>query len=185
MNSSALVLHVDDDPSILALVARKLESHGVKVVSTTDPTDAIKKILVTGARVVLLDIDMPKKDGLTLLREIKKHDAGIQVIMCTGMVSINTVLCATALGAETCIFKPIVNLNEITDAVDRAFEKIDRWWIALKDWIDRKKATDDAAQAICVESQLLSDIPSVFGCYRYESPSDTSNLLPTLQQECG
>jgi hypothetical protein len=101
------------------------------------------------------------------------------------MVSINTVLCATALGAETCIFKPIVNLNEITDAVDRAFEKIDRWWIALKDWIDRKKVTDDAAQAVRVESQLLSDIPSVFGCYRYESPSDISNLRPTLQQECG
>ena len=66
MNSPALVLHVDDDPSILALVSRKLETHGVKVVSTTDPTEAIKKILVTGARVVLLDIDMPEKDGLTL-----------------------------------------------------------------------------------------------------------------------
>jgi DNA-binding NtrC family response regulator len=184
MNTSALVLHVDDDPSILALVARKLETHGVKVVSTTDPTEAIKKLLTTGARVVLLDIDMPKKDGLTLLREIKKLDAGIQVIMCTGMVSINTVLCATALGAETCIFKPIVNLNEITEAVDRAFDKIDRWWIALKDWIDRKKATEDAAQAEYVESQLLTNVQTVFGCYRYETPVNTSNQLPTIHEEC-
>lgn len=184
MNSSAPVLHVDDDPNILALVSRKLESHGVKVVSTTDPTEAIKKILVTGARVVLLDIDMPEKDGLTLLREIKALDAGIQVIMCTGMVSMNTVLRATALGAETCIFKPIVNLNEITEAVDRAFEKIDRWWIALRDWIDRKKATADAAQAEEVEAQLLSNSQSALECYRYEISPCTSKPFDVLQEEC-
>jgi DNA-binding NtrC family response regulator len=184
MNSPALVLHVDDDPNILALVSRKLETHGVKVISTTDPTEAIKKILVTGARVVLLDIDMPEKDGLTLLREIKALDAGIQVIMCTGMVSMNTVLRATALGAETCIFKPIVNLNEITEAVDRAFEKIDRWWIALRDWIDRKKATEDSAQAEEVESQLLSNGQNAFGCYRYEISAGASAPLPILQEEC-
>ena len=104
--------------------------------------------------------------------------------MCTGMVSMNTVLRATALGAETCIFKPIVNLNEITDAVDRAFEKIDRWWIALRDWIDRKKATEDAAQAEEVESQLLSNAQNAFGCYRYEVTADTSSQLPILQTEC-
>lgn len=184
MNSPPLVLHVDDDPSILALVSRKLETHGVKVVSITDPNKAIRTLLETGARVVLLDIDMPKKDGLTLLREIKKLDAGIQVIMCTGMVSINTVLCATALGAETCIFKPIVNLNEITEAIDRAFEKIDRWWIALKDWIERKKATGDAQDAAQIETQLLSNVQSVFGRCDYESSCDKVKSMPAVQSEC-
>ncbi len=184
MNSSALVLHIDDDPSILALVSRKLEKHGVKVVSTTNPLEAIAKLLETGARVVILDIDMPGKDGLTLLQEIKQLDAGIQVIMCTGMVSIHTVLRATALGAETCVFKPIVNLQEITDAVDRAFEKIDRWWIALRDWMDRKKSTGDFCNALDgrsaneVESQLLTHVQSVLGCYRSGTQIDTTAVLP-------
>jgi len=140
MKYNKTVVHIDDDPAILKIVERKLEQHGIPVLSVPSPLNAISVITQIGARVVLLDIDMPGKDGLTLLREIKRYDAGIQVIMCTGMVSLNTVLRATSLGAEACIFKPIHDLNEITAAVDRAFEKIDHWWIALHDWIDRREA---------------------------------------------
>jgi len=144
------VVHIDDDPAILKIVQRKLETHGIQVVSIQDPLKAIAAITQLGARVVLLDIDMPVKDGLTLLHEIKRFDAGIQVIMCTGMVSLQTVLRATSRGAEACIFKPIYDLDEITTAVDRAFERIDRWWLALQNWIDRR----DAFHAI--EHKVLS-----------------------------
>ena len=150
MQYNRTVLHVDDDPAILKIVQRTLDNNGIQVVSIQDPLKAISAIAELGARVVLLDIDMPSKDGLTLLHEIKRFDAGIQVIMCTGMVSIGTVLQASSLGAEACIFKPIYDLDEITTAVDRAFERIDRWWIALQDWMDRR----DAFHAI--ESKVLS-----------------------------
>jgi len=150
MKYNKTVVHVDDDPAILKIVHRKLENHGIPVVSVPSPLDAISAITQIGARVVLLDIDMPGKDGLTLLREIKRFDAGIQVIMCTGMVSLSTVLRATSLGAEACIFKPIHDLNEINTAVDRAFERIDRWWIALEDWIDRREAFH------AIENQVLT-----------------------------
>jgi len=144
------VVHVDDDPAILKIVHRTLEIYGIEVVSVQDPLNAIAVITQLGARVVMLDIDMPGKDGLTLLHEIKRFDAGIQVIMCTGMVSLRTVLRATSLGAESCIFKPIHDLNEITTAVDRAFERIDRWWIALQDWTDRQEAFNQ------VQNQVLT-----------------------------
>jgi len=140
MKYNKIVLHVDDDRAILKIVQRTLDNHGIQVVSIQDPLKAISAIAELGARVVLLDIDMPSKDGLTLLHEIKRFDAGIQVIMCTGMVSLGTVLQATSLGAEECIFKPIYDLEEITTAVDRAFEKIDRWWLALQNWIDRRES---------------------------------------------
>ena len=67
--------------------------------------------------VVLMDIDMPGKDGLTLLREIKQRDAGIKTIMLTGMVSMETVLHATRLGAEEFLFKPIKDLKCVGAAV--------------------------------------------------------------------
>lgn len=154
MEYAKLVLHVDDDPAILRLVGRTLERHGVQVVSVDDPEVVIEKLFETGARVVFLDIDMPSKDGLTLLREIKRHDAGIQVIMCTGLVSISTVLQSTALGAEGCIFKPIVNTRLITEAADRAFEKIDRWWIALRDWTERMKNTSKGQAAMAERAPI-------------------------------
>ncbi len=172
MNYTPLVLHVDDDPAILTLVARKLQSHNVGVISIGDPTKAIDAIVETGVRIVLLDIDMPGKNGLTLLQEIKQLDAGIQVIMCTGMVSMQTILQSTAMGAETCIFKPIVDLGKVTDAVDRAFEKIDRWWAALHDWVERKKLIDgETNQTIDIESQLLHICQSVSGRHDIGSTS--------------
>jgi len=150
MKYNRTVVHIDDDPAILKIVQQKLDDYGIHVVSLQDPLKAIPAMKQLGARVVLLDIDMPVKDGLTLLHEIKLFDAGIQVIMCTGMVSLNTVLRATTLGAEACIFKPINDLNEITAAVDRAFDKIDRWWVALYDWLGRREAFHAA------ENQVLT-----------------------------
>jgi len=142
MQYNRTVLHVDDDPAILKIVQRTLDNHGIQVVSIQDPLKAISAIAELGVRVVLLDIDMPGKDGITLLSEIKRFDAGIQVIMCTGMVSIGTVLQATSLGAEACIFKPIHDFSEITTAVDRAFQAIDQWWIALHDWMERRESSN-------------------------------------------
>ena len=104
-----LVLHIDDDPDFLKLAAYHLQKEGYEVVSVQDPQKAMDSLLRSGARVVLLDIDMPGKDGLTLLREIKLRDSGIQVTMCTGMVSMQTVLRSTSLGAE-------------------------KWWESLAEW---------------------------------------------------
>lgn len=97
MTPEKIVLHVDDDPAILKLIARALDTRGYKVVSVENPEHAISRLFQSAARVVLLDIEMPGKDGLTLLREIKQHDSGIQVIMLTGLVSMGTVLQSTRL----------------------------------------------------------------------------------------
>lgn len=140
-----LVLHVDDDPTVSKLISYHLKKHGYEVVSVQDPSLVMETLMRTGARVVLLDIDMPHKDGLTLLREIKLRDAGIQVTMCTGMVSMQTVLRSTSLGAEGLIFKPLRDLNKISEAIDLSFNKIDKWWMALAEWKERNQEVNEVA----------------------------------------
>ena len=132
------VLHVDDDPAILAIVKLALEKKGYRVISVSDPTTVIDILLKTGIRVAILDIEMPEMDGLTLLREIKQRDIGIKTIMLTGMVSMSTVLSATSLGAEEFLGKPVKNLNEVGQAVDRCFANIDSWWNGLRDWMEHR-----------------------------------------------
>lgn len=132
------VLHVDDDPAILAIVKKTLTRRGYTPHSISDPTLVVPWLAKSSTRIVLLDIDMPGKDGLALLREIKKFDGGIQVIMLTGLVSMGTIIRATRLGAEECFFKPIENLDDVVDSVDRAYEKMLRWWRVLKEWRARK-----------------------------------------------
>ncbi len=137
MSTERIVVHVDDDQAILDLVGMSLRKRGYTAISVIDPLDALPILFKSGARVAILDIEMPGMDGLTLLRKIKHRDAGIKTIMLTGMVSIGTVLQATHLGAEECVFKPIKDLNSVGDAVDRCFQNIDSWWDALRDWMDR------------------------------------------------
>lgn len=149
-NHDRKILHVDDDPSILRIVSSVLSNRGYTVVSVSDPSQAIPTLIQTSTRLVILDIDMPEKSGLSLLEEIKAVDGSIQVIMLTGMVSMATIFRATQLGAEECLFKPISDLNEIGDAADRAYEKMLRWWRTLREWKLRNGISSSVTQLLGV-----------------------------------
>ncbi len=140
-NPERKIIHVDDDPAILRIVASVLAKRGYNVISVSDPNQAIEKLKETSARLVILDIDMPDKSGLSLLEEIKAIDGSIQVIMLTGLVSMATILRVTQLGAEECQFKPIADFDELGNAADRAYEKMLRWWRTFREWKVRNTAS--------------------------------------------
>lgn len=148
MSTAKIVLHVDDDQAILDIVSASLRKRGYQVISISDPTKAIATLCESGARIAILDIDMPEIDGLTLLRDIKLRDGGIKVVMLTGMVSMGTVLQATRLGAEECVFKPMKNLRDIGDAVDRCYANIESWWEALREWMERRNEQNVAIEEL-------------------------------------
>ena len=138
MNPTRTVLHVDDDPQITRIVAEYLRNAGYEVTSLNDPTQAMKELISSQHRVIILDIDMPRINGLDLLQEIKAYDGGIQVIMLTGVVTLTTVLRSFRLGAEACFFKPLVSAEPLLEAIADVFRKIDRWWAALEDLSHRR-----------------------------------------------
>lgn len=155
-----MLFHVDDDPAILRLVNHGLTKRGYRVCSISDPEDVLPMLRQSLARLVLIDLDMPKKDGLTLLREIKQFDGSIQVIVVTGFASLSTIVQATCLGAEECVFKPIVNFDELGDAVDRTYEKMLRWWRLLRNWTERQEKAGALAMPLSASSRVM-DVTSV------------------------
>ncbi len=133
------ILHVDDDPQITRLVAERLEKLGYEVTSLNDPRDAMDELSRSNHRLVLLDIDMPHIDGLKLLRQIKARHGGTQVIMLTGLVTVQTLLQSFRWGAEFCVFKPFGDIGPLAEAVERTFWKIDQWWSALHHLSEEKR----------------------------------------------
>ncbi len=133
------ILHVDDDPLISQIVAKKLQPYGYQIIPLNDPTEAINELIHKNRRVVLLDIDMPGMNGLEVLKEIKKYDGGVQVIMLTGLVTVSSVLESFRLGAEAIFFKPLEDCEELHETLERTFQKIDHWWNALQDLSRRKR----------------------------------------------
>ena len=132
MDYKRTILHVDDDPQITRIVAERLKSLGYEVTSLNDPRQALEELNRSHQRLVLLDIDMPHINGLDLLQEVQTHYGGTQVIMLTGMVTMQTVLQSFRWGAEFCVFKPIADLKPLLKVIERTFWKIDRWWETLE-----------------------------------------------------
>ncbi|RCS41203.1 response regulator [Bremerella cremea] len=138
-DSQRLVLHVDDDENFLKLTKHRLANEGYTVDSLSRPEHALKYLLNSNCRVCILDIDMPRLNGLELLQEIKSYDGGIQVIMVTGLVSQMTVLESLRGGAEACFFKPMPNFGPLLEALGATFVKVDRWWHCLHDLKNRRQ----------------------------------------------
>ena len=138
MHCNREILHVDDDPQITRLVAAQLAPYGYHVEPLGDSTRVIDELVHGKQRVVLLDIDMPDVNGLEVLHRIKEYDAGIQVIMLSGIVTLSDALQALRGGAEACFFKPVEEIEPLVEAIEGAFRKIDHWWEALRDLTRRK-----------------------------------------------
>jgi CheY-like chemotaxis protein len=127
------VLHVDDDLAATRLTHALLRSYGIQTVALNDPSQLIERLLNDQHHVVLLDIEMPHHDGLEILRDIKRLDGGITVIMLTAMVSQSTVLQSLRRGAAGCFFKPIVDPEPLVRAIAEAFDNLERWWRTLQE----------------------------------------------------
>ena len=116
------ILIVDDEEIVLRSCTRILESDRYDVESLLDPWEALRKIDENGYNVLVLDIMMPKIDGLEVLQHVKERHPDVDVIMMTGLSQIQTAVKAMKLGAFDYLSKPF-DPDELKLVVDRALER--------------------------------------------------------------
>ena len=113
------LLIVDDEPSILQSLGGLLSDEGFDVTTAANGYEALKIIDAEAPDLVLLDIWMPGIDGIETLKEIKKENPTIQVIIITGHGTIETAVNATKLGAFDLIEKPL-SIDKVIVAINNA-----------------------------------------------------------------
>ncbi|MGB5750848.1 MAG: sigma-54 dependent transcriptional regulator [Desulfobacterales bacterium] len=113
------ILIVDDEPSILQTLSGLLADEGFEVTTAANGYEALKIIDAESPDLVLLDIWMPGIDGIETLKEIKKGNPTIQVIIITGHGTIETAVNATKLGAYDLIEKPL-SIDKVIVAINNA-----------------------------------------------------------------
>lgn len=86
------------------------------VAEAVDGDDTIEKFDATKPDVLLLDIDMPKKDGLTTLMEIKRMNPNAKVVMVTVHDEMEMIQDCIKAGALTYIIKPF-DTKQLMDAI--------------------------------------------------------------------
>jgi two-component system, NtrC family, nitrogen regulation response regulator NtrX len=113
------ILIVDDEPSIVKSFSGLLTDEGFEVTTAGNGYEALQQIESNPPDLVLLDIWMPGIDGLETLKEIKKTNPHVHVIMVTGHGTIETAVQATKLGAYDFIEKPL-NIDKVIVAINNA-----------------------------------------------------------------
>lgn len=118
------ILCVDDEQSIQELVSLHMELQGFEVKTASDGKEALKLLEMEAFDLVLLDIDMPKMNGIEVLRQIKIRGIQVHPIMLTGADSIRALNECAQWGAFDYLPKPY-NFHELVDSIDRALASRD------------------------------------------------------------
>jgi DNA-binding NtrC family response regulator len=113
---------VDDEDIVVRSALRVLADPQYTIDTAQDGLEALAKIEQESYDVVLLDIMMPKLDGIEVLQRVKESHPDIEVIMFTGLAQIDTAVRCMKLGALDYIAKPF-EPDELKLTVVRALER--------------------------------------------------------------
>jgi two-component system, response regulator, stage 0 sporulation protein F len=100
------ILVVDDEPGLCQMLEMTFAGIGFTVLTATNGADALSLVESQKPGIVVLDVRMFGMSGLEVLREIKRIDNSIKVIMLTVVNDENTIRQARDLGADEFIAKP-------------------------------------------------------------------------------
>jgi two-component system, NtrC family, response regulator AtoC len=115
------ILAVDDEEANLEPLTRVLGMEGYYVQTTSDGLDAINVLQTLPFDLVLLDIRMPRVDGVEVLRYVKDQHLDTEVIMLTGVQEVRTAVECMKLGAYYYITKPYI-MDDLLTLIGRALD---------------------------------------------------------------
>ncbi len=116
------ILLVDDDEALRDIVTNQLSAQGYRVDEAADGADALAKLQTTSYDVMLLDINMPQKSGIDVLKHVKDNGLKCKIIMLTGRVGFSIAMESLKLGADEYITKPF-SFDYLVDAIKRVLAK--------------------------------------------------------------
>jgi DNA-binding NtrC family response regulator len=119
---SGTILVADDDPDIRDILKDSLTSLGARVVTASNGQECLDKADKEGPELVLLDIEMPVKNGLDVLKEMRQRRFDTTVIMITAYGTVDRAVQAMKEGAFDFITKPF-ELDHIAVVVEKALER--------------------------------------------------------------
>ncbi len=147
---SETILIVDDEPAILSTLSAVLSDEGYHVYTADDSEEGMKLAQSHSPTIVLLDIWMPRQDGIEALRNFKTLFPDLPVIMMSGHGSIETAVKTIKLGAYDYIEKPL-SLEKVVLMVKHAINEfhLKRENRFLKKLVERRDEIIGTSPAIC------------------------------------
>lgn len=171
-NRAVKALIADDDEGIIWVLEKFFAEKKIPCVKAEDGTKAAELLRENVFSLAVVDINMPGKDGLTLLKESKEQKARTSFIIMTAESTMENTIAAMKLGAFDYISKPF-DLSELEIIIDRAIEDL-----TLKEKVaaieDRLKEFEAAGSAFIGKSKAVQPVFKTIG---KAAPKDVTVLL--------
>jgi DNA-binding NtrC family response regulator len=157
-NASIKLLIAEDEKNLGLVLQKELSRMGHQVTLVHDAESAIRTARETDFDVALLDVMMPGRSGLEVLRELRQQEQPPEVLMMTGHATVETALQAMKLGAYDYLTKPC-QLRELEAILNKAHEKrqLRRENLILQSRLTYKEKAPD----IIIRSQKMMEIMSL------------------------
>src|SRR4029078_2523902 len=112
-----LILVVEDDPALGEVIVSALKDEGLDARLAHDGDEAMRLVDATAPSCIILDLMMPKRDGFSVLRELRADGriTHLPVVVVTAIFGLSERLYATELGAADYVTKPF----ELDDLITR------------------------------------------------------------------
>lgn len=123
------VLLVDDEEQFVEVLSQRLMTRDFEVLTSFSGDEALSVLEETDIDVVVLDVMMPGRDGISSLKEFKRIKPLTEIIMLTGNTTVDTAISGMKLGAFDYLLKPTdtaVLVEKITRAHQRKKEQEER-----------------------------------------------------------
>ncbi len=123
----ARILVIDDEDAIRLVLREALEYAGHEVVEAEDGVAGVEQYHVRRADLVILDILMPRKNGLETIQELREADPAVKIIAISGGVrggNVDNLAVAKTLGAQRTLAKPF-RLHEMLEIVATMLHQAD------------------------------------------------------------
>lgn len=165
------ILIAEDEANLRLVLQKELERLGYRVQAAPDGEAALRKLEETNVDVLLCDINMPRIDGMELLRRVHQRPNPPEVIMLTGQATVETAVEAMKLGAYDYLTKPytISELDvRVRQAADKRRLRVDN--VRLREQLARQSALPEIVSVSEVMKEAIRLIERV-------APSEASVLI--------
>lgn len=122
---SHTLLIVDDEPSILAALRRTLRGESYRILTTSDPSEALGIIEREHVDLMISDIDMPKMSGLELVAHVRHSFPEVVRILLTGRGSLETAMRAINDGEVYRFLTKPWNDAELRETIHQAVQRLE------------------------------------------------------------
>jgi two-component system, NtrC family, nitrogen regulation response regulator GlnG len=176
---AAKLLILDDDHDILLMLKSIFEGGEYELFLESDSESALRRVVADRPNVAIMDISLPQKSGLEVLKEAKKIDPGLAVIMATGYKTTQNAIEAMKFGAFDYVTKPF-DMNKLKTAVKKALEC---------NLLSRKvRYTRDRSQVVeedLTEDLMIGSSPEMIEIWKMVGTVADSDATVLIQGESG